>query len=531
MNFRARALELQIREALTRSPAVFLSGPRQAGKSTLARHLVSSGLLAGYVTLDDITAFGAASADPEAFLRSFSGPVVVDEVQLAPGLFRILKTLIDERRAAGGQDANGRFLLTGSANVMALPGLSDALVGRMSVSTLYPFSATEILGRGKPVINGLFDQDITSSISHLSDGLDEAINRATFPGISGLPAADVNAWFSGYLTTLLQRDVRQLAEIEKIAAFPTILTVLAARAAGLLNDADSARDAKLNAMTYRRYRALLQQLFLITLVPPWSRNIAKRVVKSPKLYFADTALLCHQLGVSVAGLRPRNPALYGRVVENFVATELLKQIATIPDGALHHFRAHDGSEVDFVVERRSGAVIGIEVKTAESVTADDFKGLKVLKDAAGKDFVRGIVLYLGRNATAFGSDMFAMPLNTLWRMNMDVTTDKDVRYAPTLSAYIFWANYGDRTRLRCLISREVIDDHFHNNASEKAALSAINKNWGAIWPLFQRKIVDGRIESIAHDNGPKFIAGRHQTIRQVTLTPQDLGYKDFRKSA
>jgi uncharacterized protein len=530
MPYIQRALQSVIGETLTRFPVVFLNGPRQAGKSTLVKHLVASGLPATYLTFDDSTAFTAASNDPEGFLRSFAGPVVIDEVQLVPGLFRALKVLVDEQRAGDGP-ANGRFLLTGSANVLALPGLSDALVGRMAVLTLYPFSAAEIPGDGSPVINGLFDLDFASGSSPAqADGLDAAVSRATFPEISGVPRAVADAWFGSYMTTLLQRDVRQLAEIEKLSALPNILNVLASRATGLLNDADSARDAKLNAMTYRRYRALLQQLFLIVLIPPWFRNVGKRFVKSPKLYFTDTALLCHRLGVDFDGLSKRNPGQFGRLTENFVATELIKQASLLPDGTLHHFRTQDGKEVDFVVERRSGALIGIEVKASASVTADDFSGLKALKEIAGKDFRRGIVLYLGRNTVAFGDGMLALPLETLWTLDMDVTTDKEVRAAAELGGYIFWADYGARTRVRCLISRETVEDHFHDNAAGPQALAAIGRHWDLIWPIIRQKIIDGRIEYIDRDHGPRFIAGRHQTIRQVTLAPQDFGFKDFRKA-
>jgi uncharacterized protein len=522
MSYIQRHLQTAVCEALNRFPVVFINGPRQAGKSTLVKHLVEAGLQATYLTFDDSTVFTAASNDPEGFLRSFAGPVVIDEVQLVPGVFRVLKLLVDEQRT------NGRFLLTGSANVLALPGLSDALVGRMAVLTLYPLSAAETLGNGSPAVNGLFDQDLAPG-SLAGEGVEPAVARATYPEISGAARAVTDAWFNGYMTTLLQRDVRQLAEIEKLSALPNILNVLAARAAGLLNDADSARDAKLNAMTYRRYRALLQQLFLIALVPPWFRNVGKRFVKSPKLYFTDTALLCHRLGVDFDGLANRNPGLFGRLVENFVATELLKQVSLLPDGTLHHFRTQDGKEVDFVVERRSGDLIGIEVKASASVSADDFAGLRVLKEAAGKDFRRGIVLYPGKNIVAFGTDMYAMPLSALWSRNMDVTTDKDVRFVSRLDGYVLRADYGERTRVRCLIARNTIDDYFHSNATEPQALAAIEKHWDIIWPLIRQKILDGRIEYIEHDSGPRIIAGRYQTIRQVTLTPQDFGFRDFRK--
>lgn len=524
MTYYNRISEATLREALAIMPAVFLNGPRQAGKSTLVQHLAGTFFPADYVTFDDVAVYAIASHDPEGFLRHFARPVILDEVQRVPEIFRALKLLIDEHRAKGKAQANGRFLLTGSANIMALPELANALVGRMAVLSLYPLSAGEAMGDGAPVINGWFDQEIAFSkgadTSREKISVDEIIHRATFPEITGASRSQSALWFDGYLTTLLQRDVRDLAEIEKIPALPNIVKILAARAGGLLNDADCARDAKLNPMTYRRYRTLLQQLFLIMLVPPWYRNIGKRLVKSPKLFFTDTALLCHQLGVDVTGLSQQNPGLFGHVLENFVASELTKQMAALSDGALYHFRTQDDKEVDFIIERRNGALLGIEVKARSAVTPDDFTGLKVLKKQVGKDFVRGIVLYTGKDTIPFGDDMVAMPLDSLWTFNMKVSTDRDIRYSSDLMSYIFWAQYGDRTRIRCVVPQDVMNDHFLDKATPEQHRSSIIKHWNIIWPLFIRKITGGDIKVVRHEG---------QSIRQVILESQDFGRQDFRK--
>lgn len=415
MAYVTRALETRLREALRAMPAVFVNGPRQAGKSTLARRLGVRDFDAHYVTFDNLSTFAAATRDPEAFLRSFDKPVIIDEVQMAPGVFRALKLVIDEGRASRA-GANGRFLLTGSANVLALPELAEALVGRMAILSLYPLSASEALGSARAVIDAWFDGPMAFARvgGHRAPALDAVVRRATFPEIAGSKPSASALWFDGYMTALLQRDVKQLADIENVPALANIVKVLAARAGGLLNDADCARDAKLNTMTYRRYRALLQQLFLIALVPPWHRNVAKRVIKSPKLFFTDTNLLCFELGADLSGLHGRNAPLFGRVLENFVATELMKQLTVTADGTLHHFRTVDGKEVDFVVERRNGRLLGIEVKATSNVTAADFAGLQALKTQAGRDFVRGIVLHMGQDTLSFGDDLFAVPLAALW---------------------------------------------------------------------------------------------------------------------
>lgn len=413
MTYFPRALENSVKEALSLMPAVFLNGPRQAGKSTLVQHISAQYLHADYVTFDNTGILAAAAHDPEGFLRSFTKPVVIDEVQLVPEIFRVLKLLIDEYRLKDKKQANGRFLLTGSANILALPSLSDALVGRMAVLSLYPLSANETLGQGGPIMDRLFNEKIgfkQGNQAHYS--IAQMIRQATFPEISHQRKINYTLWFESYLTTLLQRDVRQLAEIEKIQALPNILRLLAVRAGGLLNDADCARDAGLNAMTYSRYRVLLEQLFLITLVPPWYRNIGKRLVKAPKLFLVDTLLLCHLLGVELESLKKENPHLFGHVLENFVASELMKQLAATSDGKLYHFRSHDHKEVDFLIERRNGQIIAIEVKSSASVNSDDFAGLRFLKEHLGKDFVCGIVLYLGKDVLPFGKAMLAMPMSS-----------------------------------------------------------------------------------------------------------------------
>ncbi|MDD5585512.1 MAG: ATP-binding protein [Alphaproteobacteria bacterium] len=508
-------------------PAVFLNGPRQAGKSTLVRHIAQTYLKADYVTFDDITTLSAAANDPEGFLRQFTKPVIIDEVQMVPEIFRVLKLLIDERRAHDHAGAYGRFLLTGSANIMALPKLADALVGRMAVLSLFPFSAVESLGNGRPVINGWFDQEIAfkkgDALKSDQRAMGEIIHKTTYPEIATEPEKSSALWLDGYLTTLLQRDVRQLAEIEKIPALPNIVKILAARAGGLLNDADCARDAKLNAVTYRRYRTLLQQLFLITLVPPWYRNIGKRLVKSPKLFFADTALLCHQLGVNLESLQRQNPGLFGHVLENFVASELTKQLSTIIDGgALYHYRTHDNKEVDFIIERRNGKLIGVEVKSRDSVGPDDFSGLKTLREHAGKNFSRGIVLYLGRDTVPFSDDMVAMPLESMWKFNMKISYDgKDEVYIDGYDGSVFfWANYGDNTRVRCRVLRKTIEDVFVPTTTEEQRLALIREHFDDMSPLFGRKIIDGQIDVVS-EGGLK--------VRQVTLTARDLASKNYRR--
>jgi predicted AAA+ superfamily ATPase len=399
--------------ALKNHPVVFLNGPRQAGKSTLVQHLNKKDFPAGYVSFDNATQMAAAASSPESFLKSRKGAMIIDEVQIVPEIFRALKLVVDEIRLKDKKHSNGRFLLTGSANIMALPKLSDPLVGRMSIKTLYPFSASEILGGKGDFLQRLFAMDFESSAKNAS--LDAVIARATFPEISGAGVVERTEWFDSYLTTILQRDVRLLSEIEKIAMLPNLLRVLASRAGKLMNDAEIARDLGLNPVTSKAYRGILQAMFLQFDVEPWYRNIGKRLVKSPKGFLVDTLLLCHLLDLRLEDMRERKPELYGHVLENFVATELTKLLSFSNVRAkLLHFRTSDNKEVDFVLERPDGTMAGIEVKTADRVDGGDFKGMRVLQEIAKDDFVGGVVLYSGHDIVPFGDRLFAVPISTLW---------------------------------------------------------------------------------------------------------------------
>jgi uncharacterized protein len=408
-----RKLSENILFSLKNHPVVFLNGPRQAGKSTLVQALSRKNFPAEYVTFDNATQMAAAASSPESFLKARKGAVILDEVQIVPDIFRALKLVVDDIRLRDKKNSNGRFLLTGSANIMALPKLSDTLVGRMSVKTLYPFSGCEVLGGKGNFLHQLFTAKFNLSTKKTT--LNNVISRATFPEISGVETRKRADWFDSYLTTILQRDVRLLSEIEKIAILPNLLRVLAARAGRLINDAEIARDLGINAVTSKTYRGILQAMFLSFDVQPWYRNIGKRLVKSPKGFLMDTLLLCHLLDLRLEDMRKRKPELYGHVLENFVATELSKLLSFSDVRAkLLHFRTSDSKEVDFVLERPDGTLAGIEVKSADRVDASDFKGMHVLKDVAKDDFVCGVVLYSGSEVVPFGEDLFAVPISCLW---------------------------------------------------------------------------------------------------------------------
>jgi hypothetical protein len=410
-----RKLSTRILDALQAFPVVYVNGPRQAGKSTLVQNLAAKEWPADYVTFDDATMLGAAEANPESFLRAYKEKLILDEAQMAPGLFRTLKVLADEARRNNKASANGRYLLTGSANIMALPKLSDALVGRMSVLTLYPLSALEISrGKGDFLVR-LVGNDFKPGNIKRKFELVDIIRQATFPEITNQTDGRRRQWFEAYITTILQRDVRQIADIAKLGVLPNLLKVLATRAGGLINEADMARAIGQNAVTTKNYRILLQMLFLTFDVKPWYRNIGKRLVKAPKGYIVDTSLLCHLQQIDMAKAEFNDPQAFGHLFENFVASELLKQLSSSNSSVQpHHFRTSDNREVDFVLEQPDGRLAGIEVKSRDAVTASDFRGLEELHKQTGNDFVCGIVLFRGNKLIPFGDKLWAVPVDVMW---------------------------------------------------------------------------------------------------------------------
>lgn len=412
-----RHVEPLITEALADTPVVLLNGARQTGKSTLAQ-AVARAQGRRYLTLDDRVTLAAARADPTGFVASLEPMVVIDEVQRAPELLLDIKASIDRERRPG------RFLLTGSADVLLLPQVADSLAGRMEVLTLWPLSSAEIAGNaGFNRADALFDapfavftappcERATLADTLARGGFPDAVSRAT-PRRRG-------AWFDAYVETLMQRDVRELAQIDQLSQVPPLLQLLAIRSASQLNLAELSRSLALPQTTLRRYFTLLQTLFLVHLVPAWARNPGKRLVKTPKVVLCDSGLTCALGGVGgVRGLEPAAlaaaPGLPGGLVETWVANELVRHLAFSTRGlSLWHYRTQAGAEVDFLLEDRQGALVGIEVKASASIDERDFKGLKHLQDTEPEAFRRGIVLYGGREVVAFSERLLALPLSWWW---------------------------------------------------------------------------------------------------------------------
>ena len=407
-----RNIDGRLLAALGDTPVVLLQGARQTGKSTIAQQLGETQHPALYLTMDNIATLAAAQQDPVGFLSALGAQnVVLDEIQRVPDLFLPLKEAVDQDRRPG------RFLLTGSANALRLPRLADALVGRMEVLTLWPLAQCEIAAAGCDWLDTAFAPE-PLQVRRYAEGRKEVLQRALHGGypeaVSRSSDFRRTDWFDAYVTTLLQRDVRDLAAIQGMSELPLLLALIAARATATLNMADLSRSARIPVATLSRYLTLLQAIFLVQLIPAWSTNLSSRLVKAPKLLLNDSGILAYLTGITEAAIE--HPPTHARMlIENFVGMELVKQAswsATRPQ--IFHFRTHDGKEVDFLLQNRRGDIVGIEVKSTRSVQESDFRGLHALRDLAGAQFVRGIVLYGGETLLPFGPQMYAVPVAALW---------------------------------------------------------------------------------------------------------------------
>ena len=402
-----RFLERRIREALTDTRVVLLCGPRQSGKTTLARRIAGDAM--PYHTLDDATALNAASDDPVGFVRGLDR-AVIDEIQRAPGLVLAIKTAVD------AAPRPGRFLLTGSADLMTLPRVADSLAGRMGILHLLPLAQAELRSTSTTFLDRAFageppasrapvvGEDLVETV--LAGGYPEALARSGWRRRQD--------WHLDYIEAIVQHDVRDMARIEQLGAMPRLLRVLAEHSGQIVNYSGIGAPLGMNHVTTRRYMGILENVFLVHTLPPWYTNALKRITKSPKLHFLDAGLLAALRGLTPQRLR-RDRTQFGAVLETFVLGEILKLAVWAEDRyALSHFRDKERNEVDIVIEDGRGRMVGIEVKASATVTGRDFSGLRRLAAATGERFVLGLVLYDHERTVSFGSRMAAVPVSALW---------------------------------------------------------------------------------------------------------------------
>ena len=411
MKLYSRPLAASLKAALRDTPVACLLGPRQSGKTTLARMLEPR---YAYVTFDDAATLAFAQADPTGFVAALPARAILDEIQRVPELLRTLKLAVDRDRRPG------RFVLTGSANLLLLPGLGDSLAGRMEVVQLHPLTAAEqarasgrflaalLAGRLKPAIATAAAQPPLALAGRIvAGGFPEAVARSP---------ARARAWHREYLRMLLERDVRDVARVRDTAAVGSLLEMLALRTAELLNVSSLGNDLDLRRETVEHYLAVCERLYLVRRLPPWHRNQASRLIKTPKVHLLDSGLAATLTGLTAADWNTQR-IRFGHLLESFVVQQLVAQAGwTDPDLRFWHYRDKDQVEVDLVITR-GRQTWGVEVKSAVTATPADGQGLRRLAAQCGADYQRGVLLYAGDSAFALGDGRnLAMPLARLWDM-------------------------------------------------------------------------------------------------------------------
>ena len=387
----------------TQLPVVFINGARQVGKSTLVKKIFSH--THDYLTLDDPQTLALAKQNPLSFIRYAQNPLIIDEIQRCPDLLLAIKTVVDEKRTPR------QFILTGSVNILHLAGVKDSLAGRMVVFTLWPLSQEEINCGESSFLENLFKKKIVKPRNTPCD-LIECIKRGGYPlAVDVTDSSHRNEWLNAYLTQILEKDIRDLSNIEGLRELPNILGLLASRTGSLLNASELSRSLQISYTTLKRYLSLLEMTYLFCPLQPWFRNMGKRLVKSEKTFLIDTALIETILHRDINA----DPLLFGHIFENFIAMELTKQLSykTVP-AKLFHYRSVTGEEVDFILETTDGSIVGIEVKSTSHFSHKDTKGLRLLKDELKDQFKMGIVLYQGENVLPIDENIYAVPAHYMW---------------------------------------------------------------------------------------------------------------------
>ena len=404
-----RFIEAKLGATLADTPIALIHGPRQCGKTTLTQTYGEAHGY-GYFSFDDPVVAAAAEADPVGFVGDLPSRVTLDEVQRVPSVFTALKAVVDRDRQPG------RFILTGSANVLFVPKLADSLAGRMTLLRLHPLTQCEIAGEDHEFIDRLFRRGFRArNHKRLGRLLLARIASGGYPAALARSSHSRRAtWYRDYVEALIQRDVRDLARIRSLDVLPRLLALVAAQTAQLLNVSDLAGPFRISRPTVGDYVTLLERIFVLDVLPPWHSNRLSRLVKTPKIHAGDSGVACSLLGLGPDDLS-KDRGMLGHLLETFVFQELRRQ-ASWQEGNLQffHFRDKDKDEVDVVIERGVREVAGVEVKAGATVRDKDFRGLRKLQRAAGDGFASGAVLYDGETTSPFGERLFAVPIRTLW---------------------------------------------------------------------------------------------------------------------
>lgn len=400
-----RQLKNRMNVAMEDTPVVLINGPRQSGKTTLVKQYSPS---LPYYTLDDDNILNAAKQDPMGFVNRIDKGII-DEIQRAPELLRTIKLSVDQNRQPG------RFLLTGSANLLALPQIGDSLAGRMEILTLLPLSLAEIERRENHFLNYAQNQSWPSPTTNTKqlDTISQALTGGYPEMLLRQDQARRNAWAKSYIKAIIERDVKDISSIEKLVEMPRLLEVLAQQSGKLTNFTQIGGQLNLDTKTTQKYVGLLETLFLVNQLRPWHGNALSRIIKAPKIHFLDSGLLACLNRITIKNLQT-DKSNFGALLETWVYGELLKTINSADEPwNIYYYRDKDQVEVDFVLESHERKIIGIEVKASSTIFNQDFRGLRKLASLTDNDWLNGIVLYNGEQCLSFGDNLWAIPFSLL----------------------------------------------------------------------------------------------------------------------
>jgi len=408
--FVARHIRRQVLEALAESRAVALLGARQVGKSTLVADLASADYPARYLSLDDEATAEIAGTDPTGFVAGITEPAAIDEIQRVPRLLLAIKQRLDSN------NSRGQFLLTGSANILTLRTVPDALPGRVVYLNLWPLSQGEMQGRRETFIDNAFDGRFPAVTNAPVGRADLAPMLVTggYPEIQRHTRRGRSQFFSSYVASIVGRDLDDVARVRNPGSVERLLRIIAARSGALASFDGMARELEVAADTVRAHTKILEDLFLVYRLMPWFVNLGSREVKSPKLHIVDSGLLAHLIGADERRIVD-DSAIAGTLLESFVAMELLRQSDWAAEPVrLFHYRDKQQREVDVIIERHSGDLVGVEVKAGATPRVHDFAALRFLRDRLGPRFKAGVVLHTGAQTLPFGDRLAAVPICGLW---------------------------------------------------------------------------------------------------------------------
>ncbi len=405
-----RFLKNSINEMIALFPVVYLAGPRQSGKSTLAKNFLQPAR--DYFTMDNLQILGSARQNPQEFIKLCKNPCVLDEIQRCPELLLPIKEFVDSSQQ------KRHFLLMGSADILSMPQVSDSLAGRMAIFALLPLSAQEILGKQKSWILEIFatpSVDVFSDKSNITyDDICQLVIAGGYPDVyKAKSTKHKSIWFESYIKTMLERDLRELSDYKSITRTNRLFQLLALRSATIVNLMDFSRSSDIPPSSLSIYLDTIESLFLIKRIPGYYSNLNNRLTKAPKIYLVDSGLMCHQVDI-MSVKNPWEHREWGQVFETFVFNEIRKQLSWLDTSiSLYHYRTHQGKEIDLILENKQQEIIAIEIKASQTVTPSMSKNFAQIKADTGNKFKMGLIIYAGNSIEVLGDGIYAIPLSCI----------------------------------------------------------------------------------------------------------------------